>query len=48
MSEDHRAYHKDRRADPNDYGGFLLGNEWRGFHDQNNRNVIVRFLRSSA
>jgi hypothetical protein len=47
-TEDHRANRKEGRADPNDNGGFLLGYDWRRFHDQTNRNVIIRFLRSSA
>jgi hypothetical protein len=34
MSEDHRADRKDRRANPNDNGGLLLGYDWRRFHDQ--------------
>jgi hypothetical protein len=34
MSEDHRANRKDCRADPNDKGGFLLGNVVRRFHDR--------------
>jgi hypothetical protein len=29
--------HKEGRTDPNDDGGFLLGNAWRRFHDQINR-----------
>jgi hypothetical protein len=39
MSEDHRADRKDGGADPNKNGGFLLGNEWRRFHDRINRTV---------
>jgi hypothetical protein len=34
MPEDHRTKRKDSRADPNDHGGFLLGNEWCWFHDR--------------
>ena len=34
MSEDHGANRKDGRTDPNDDGGFLLGNAWRRFHDR--------------
>ena len=48
MSEDHCADRKDRRCDPNDDGGPLLGNAWDRFHDHNNRNVIIRFLRSTT
>jgi hypothetical protein len=32
VTEDHRANCKNGRADPNDQGGFLLGNDWRRFH----------------
>jgi hypothetical protein len=34
MAEDHRAYRKDGRTDPNDNGGLFLGYDWRRFHDQ--------------
>jgi len=34
MSEDHRANRKDGSTDPNDKGGFLLGNVVRRFHDR--------------
>jgi hypothetical protein len=42
MSENHRAYRKDGRTDPNDNGGFLLGCDWRRFHDQSNRSGILK------
>jgi hypothetical protein len=48
MSEDHRANRKDRRANPNDYGGFLLGYDWRRFHDQITATRSLGFLRSSV
>jgi hypothetical protein len=43
MPEDHRANCEDGRTDPDQYGGSLLGNGWRRFHDSNNRNAIKRF-----
>jgi hypothetical protein len=46
MSEDHCVDRNDGRCDPNDDGGPLLGNAWSRFHDQNNRNVTIRFQRS--
>jgi hypothetical protein len=48
MSEDHRADREDSRADPDPNGSLFLGNDWRRFHDQNNHNVIIRFLRISV
>jgi hypothetical protein len=34
VAEEHRANRKDGRADPNQNGGFLLGNDWRRFHGE--------------
>jgi hypothetical protein len=46
MSENHRADREDSRADPDPNDGFFLRNNWRRFHDENNRYVIIMFLRS--
>jgi hypothetical protein len=50
MSEVHNTDRKDEddRANPDPNGGLFLGNDWRRFHDQNNHNVIIRFLRISV
>jgi hypothetical protein len=43
MAEEHCTDRKKGGADPNEDGCSLLGDGWRRFHDQNNRNVINRF-----
>jgi hypothetical protein len=46
VAEDHRANRKDGNTDSDNDGGLLLGNGWRRFHDQLNRNGIIVFRRA--
>jgi hypothetical protein len=46
VAEDDRANRKDGCANPNQNGRSLLGNDWRRFHDQINRNMIIGFRRA--